>query len=147
MPSVESAIKINVPVEKVFDTMVDHKSIPKFAPVHRVTNIKGKPGEKGNSADYEYHLLGIKLKQTMTVLDVYKPNNIIYEMSGTFAGKWVYTLEPHEGGTVVRVKVDYSIGAGIVGRIANRLFIKQMNQQNLESGQLGLKKFCESLMV
>jgi len=147
MPSVESAIKIHSPIEIVFDTMVDPESIPKFAPVHAVTNIKGKPGETGNSADYEYHVLWIKLKQTMTVSEVHKPDSIIYEMSGAIPGKWVYTLEPHEGGTVVRVKVDYSIGAGIIGRIANWLFINRTNHKNLEIGQLGLKKFCESLKV
>lgn len=147
MPSVESAIKIQAPIEIVFDTMVDPESIPKFAPVHAVTNTKGKPGEKGHSADYEYRLLGIKLKQNMTVLEVHKPNNIIYEMSGVFPGKWAYTLEPHEGGTVVRVKVDYSVGAGIIGKIADWLYIHQTNQENLETGQLGLKKFCESLTV
>lgn len=146
MPSVTTSIKIHTPTEKVFDIMVDPESIPKFAPIHAVSNVKGKPGEKGNSADYEYHLLGIKLKQTMTVLDVQKPHSIVYEMSGGIPGKWAYALEPHERGTVVRTRVDYSVPAGIIGRIANWLFINRMNQNNLEVGQAGLKKFCESLM-
>ena len=95
MSSVETSIKIHTLVEKVFDTMVDPESITKFAPIHAVSNIKGKPGEKGNSADYEYHLLGIKLKQTMTVLEVHKPHSIVYEMSGGIPGKWAYTLQSH----------------------------------------------------
>ena len=147
MPSVESAIKIRAPIGRVFDTIVDPESIPKFAPVHAVTNIKGKFGETGNSADYEYRVLGIKLRQNMTVLEAHKPDSIIYEMFGVFTGKWVYTLEPHEGGTVVRVKVDYSIGGGFTGRIADWLFINRINEKNLEISQLGLKKFCESLTV
>ena len=147
MPKAETAIKIHVPVEMVFDAIVDPESIPRFAPIHAVSNVKGKPGEQGSSADYEYRMLGIKLKQTMTVLDVQTPHSIIYEMSGGIPGKWAYTLEPHEGGTVVRTRVDYSVRAGIIGRIANRLFIERMNQKNLESGQLGLKNFCESLIV
>ena len=146
MPKVETAIKIHAPIEKVFDIMIDPESIPKFAPIYAVSDMKGKPGEKGNSADYEYHILGIKLKQTMTVLDVQKPYSITYEMSGGIPGKWAYTLEPHEGGTVIWTRVDYSVPAGIIGRIANWLFINRMNQKNLEIGQVGLKNFCESLM-
>ena len=146
MPLVETSIKIQTPVEKVFDTMIDPESIPKFAPIHAVSNIRGIPGEIGNSADYEYHLLGIRLKQTMTVLVVHRPHSIVYEMSGGIPGKWMYVLEPHEGGTVVWTRVDYSVPAGIIGRIANWLFINRMNRKNLEIGQAGLKRFCESLM-
>jgi len=51
--------------------------------------MKGKPGEKGNSADYEYHLLGMKLKQTTTVLDVHKPHGIVYEMFGGIPGRHI----------------------------------------------------------
>jgi uncharacterized protein YndB with AHSA1/START domain len=143
MPLLESAIKIDAPIERVFNAVIDPTSIAKFAPVHAVSNIKGNIGEKGNSADYEYHVMGIKLKQTMTVLEVDEPFTVIYEMSGAFPGKWMYTLESHEGGTVVRVKVDYSTGTGMISKIANLLFVNETNEKNLEIGQLGLKRFCE----
>ena len=144
MTTVETAIKIHAPIEKIFDTMVNPEDIPKFAPIHVISNIKGEPGEKGSSADYEYHLLGLRLKQTVTVLEVRKPNEIVYEMAGGFPGKWTYTLEQQEDGTEVRTRVHYSVRGGIIGKIANWLIVNRMNQRNLELGQVGLKDFCES---
>jgi len=144
MPTVEASIVIACPIEKVFVTMVNPKDIPRFAPVQAVSNVKGDPQEKGSSADYEYRFGGMKLTQTMTVLEVQAPTEIAYEMSGGFPGRWTYNLEQGTGGTIVKTTVQYSVPGGIIGRIADWLVFRRMNQGNLDRGQLGLKRFCES---
>jgi len=37
-----------------------------------------------NFSDYEYHFMASRFKQSMTVLVVRKPNEIVYEMAGAF---------------------------------------------------------------
>ncbi len=38
-------------------------------------------------SDYEYHFLASRFKQSITVLAVRKPNEIVYEMAGAFLVK------------------------------------------------------------
>lgn len=143
MPRLETHITIRAPIEKVFGSIIDPEVISKRPPIHAVSNVKGNPGEKGGSADYTYRVLGLKFKQTMAVLEVDKPHRIVWEMSGSFVGKWVQTLESQQEGARVDTKVDYAVRGGIIGRMADRLFLQRINQRNLEIGSAGLKEVCE----
>ena len=144
MPIVETSILIDAPVDKIFDTMVDPEGIPKWAPIESVSNIRGSPGEIGSSADYTLRAFGIKLKQTMTVMQVDKPYNIVYEMSGGFPGKWTYTLKAEDNGVRVSAEVNYTVRGGVIGNIANKILLQRIHQEKTELFVTGLKTFCEA---
>lgn len=40
--------------------------------------------------------------------------------------------------------IDYSVPAGILGKIDNQLLLEHMNQRNLDTMVHGLKIFCET---
>lgn len=143
MPRLETYITIRAPIEKIFDAIIDPEVISKWPPIHAISNVKGNPGEKESSADYTYRVPGLKFKQTMAVLEVDKPRRIVWKMSGSFVGKWVQTLESQQEGTRVDTKVDYIVRGGVIGRMADRLFLQRINQRNLEIGSAGLKEVCE----
>ena len=152
MSIVETSVLINAPADKVFDTMVNPKGIPKWAPIASVSNIKGNAGEIGSSADYtlaDYKLLffRVNVTQTMTVLEVDKPSKIIYEMAGGFPGKWTYTLKAEDDGVRVNTEVYYTVRYGFIGRMANKLIIQRVHQKKTEEFATGLKAFCESKYV
>ena len=144
MPKVKTSILINASADKIFDTMVDPEGIPKWAPIDSVSNIKGDPGEIGSSADYTIVVFGIKLKQTMTVLQVDKPENIVYEMAGAFPGKWAYTLKTEDNGVRLSTVVHYTVRGGVIGNIANKILLQRMHQKKTELFAIGLKAFCEA---
>ena len=143
MPRLETYITIRAPIKKVFNALIDPEVISKWLTIHAVSGVKGNPGEKGSSADYSYRVLRLKFKQTMAVLEVNKPRRIVWEMSGSFVGKWVQTLESQQEGTRVDTKVDYIVRGGVIGRMADRLFLQRINQRNLEIGSARLKEVCE----
>ena len=144
MPIVKTSILINAPIDKIFDAMVDPEGIPKWAPIDSASNIQGNPGEIGSSAEYTMGAFRTKFRQIMTVLQVDKPKNIVYEMAGAFPGKWTYTLKKEDSGTRLSAEVQYTVRGGVIGNIVNRLFLQRIHQQKTEIFAKGLKAFCEA---
>ncbi len=143
MPRGEASVTINAPIEKIFDVIADYGQMAHYAPISEVTNIKGNPGEKGSSADYTYHVLGIKFTMHTTVLEAERPRKVTTEETGGLSGKFEWTLLPAGQGAKVNVSIDYSVPGGILGKIANQLLLERMNQKNMESMAQGLKIYCE----
>jgi uncharacterized protein YndB with AHSA1/START domain len=144
MPKAESSVTINAPIEKVWEALVDPEKQVQYAPIAGVSNIKGKPGEKGSSADFEYHLLGLKLTEHDTVVEVEKPTKVVSQAEGSIPSTFTWVLRQEGPAVKVDVHVDYSVPGGILGKIANQLLIERMNQRNLESMTHGLKIFTET---
>jgi hypothetical protein len=42
------------------------------------------------------------------------------------------------------MKIDYGIPGGIIGKIAEKLFLERMNQKTIEKSVEGLEIFCEA---
>lgn len=143
MPRAESSVTINAPIEKVFDAIADQEKAAQYSTGAVLTDVKGNPDEQGSSAEFEYHVVGMKFHVKLTVLEVDKPRRLVQEMGGAFPGKWTWSLEQEGQAVKVDVSVDYSVPGGILGKIANQLLLERMNQKNIESTVHGLKIYCE----
>lgn len=138
MSKTEVSVTINAPIERVFDTVADPEIIAQISS-GALIGTKGKNGELGSYADWEY----LKLRSRTTVSEVNKPHKLVQEMTGAMPGKWTWSLE-QEGQTVkVDFCIEYSVPGGILGKIANKLFLGRMNQKNGEKTMHGLKTYCE----
>jgi ribosome-associated toxin RatA of RatAB toxin-antitoxin module len=138
MPKTEVSITINAPIEKVFDAVADPKIIEQISS-GALVGIKGKNGELGSYADWEY----LKLRSRTTVSEVSKPNKLVQEMTGAMPGRWIWSLK--QEGQIVKVDfcIEYKVPGGILGKIANKLFLGRINQKNGEKTMHGLKTYCE----
>jgi carbon monoxide dehydrogenase subunit G len=138
MPKTEGSVTINAPVEKVFDAVADPEIIAQISS-GALIGTKGKNGELGSYADWEY----LKLRSRTTVSEVNKPHKLVQEMTGAMSGKWIWSLE-QEGQTVkVDFCIEYTVPGGILGKIADKLFLARINQKNGEKTMQGLKAYCE----
>ena len=138
MPKTEVSVTINALIEKVFDAIADPEVIAQTSAA-KLVGTKGKHGELGSYADWEY----LKLRSRTTVSEVDKPHKLVHTMTGAMSGKWIWNLE-QEGQTVkVDFCIEYTVPGGILGKIANKLFLKRINQKNGEKTMRGLKAYCE----
>jgi ribosome-associated toxin RatA of RatAB toxin-antitoxin module len=144
MPTAKASVTINAPIERIFDVVADSEKATQYSPISEVTNIKGKPGEIGSSADYSYHVLGMKFTEHETVIEVQKHRKLVTRMAGGIPGTFEWALEPQDQATKVDIKMDYTVPGGILGKIADQLPLERINQKNLESMAQGLKIFCEA---
>jgi coenzyme Q-binding protein COQ10 len=138
MPKSEGSVTINVPVEKVFDAITNPEIISQMSS-GSVTGTKGKYGELGSYADWEY----LKLHSRTTVTEVNRPYKLVQEMSGAMPGKWIWNLKQDGQAVKVDFCIEYRVPGGILGKIADKLFLGRMNQKNLEKTLKNLKDYCE----
>ena len=144
MPKSEASVTINAPIEKVFDAIADQEKAVQYYPAAVLIAVNGKPDELGSSAELEYHVARIKIHAKITVSEVDKPRKLVQEMSGTMPGKWTWSLEQKGQAVKANMRIDYSVPGGILGKIANQLFLGRMNQRNLEKSLQRLKVYCET---
>ena len=144
MPKSEASVTINAPIEKVFDAIADQEKAVQYYPAAVLIAVNGKPDELGSSAELEYHVAGMKIHAKITVSEVDKPLKLVYEMSGAMPGKWIWSLEQEGQAVKVDFSIDAKIPGGILGKIANQLFLGRMNQKNAEKCVQGLKVYCET---
>lgn len=142
MPKSEGAVTINAPIEKVFNVAADPEIMAQLS-FGMVTDTKGKPGELGSYAIWVYPVAGMKIHAKTIVSEVDKPRRLVQEMSGTMGGKWIWNLEQEGQAAKVDFCIEYSVPGGILGKIANKLFLGRINQKNMGKTLNNLKAHCE----
>jgi carbon monoxide dehydrogenase subunit G len=142
MPKSKGSVTINMPLEQVFYTIINPE---KMAHVFfsTVADIKGKSGELGSYVIWVYPVAGMKIRAKTTVSEVEKPRKLVQEMSGTMSGKWIWNLEQDGQAAKVDFSIEYNVPGGILGKFADKLFLRRMNQKNLEKTLRNLKAYCE----
>lgn len=143
MPKTEGTVTINAPIEKVFDAIADPEKMNQYVLTADLTEAKGKPDELGSYALWTYPVAGMKIHGKVTVSEVDKPHRMVQEMSGTMLGKWIFNLEQAGQAVKVDICIEYSVPGGILGKIADKLFLGRINQNNMEKMCKNMKAYCE----
>jgi carbon monoxide dehydrogenase subunit G len=139
MSKSEGSVTINAPIEKVFDAITNSKILGKISPSGILVGTNGKNGELGSYADWEY----LKLRSRTTVSEVNRPYKLVHDMTGTMSGKWIWNLKPEGQAATVDFCIEYSVPSGIFGKIADKLFLRRINQKNMVKTLNNLKAYCE----
>ena len=128
MAKVERTVTINAPVEKVFAYVTDPTNELEFVPgIIDVRNVKGEG--VGQTANWTYKMLGIPLSGKSEVLE-YKPNErYVTKSSGGVVSTWTWTFKSEAGGTQVNVVVDYTIPIPVLGKVGERLVLRQTERE------------------
>ncbi len=140
MPTIRRSISIHAPVDRVFDYVADPTHLPEIWP-SLVTVKNVEPHAAGNSFDWEYKLLGIKIRgHSDPVEQVKNERQVTRSVKGipnTF--RWLYA--GHDGETEVALEVDYE--SPLPGRFAERL-VGRANEREAETLLANLKRKLET---
>jgi coenzyme Q-binding protein COQ10 len=144
MPKSKGSVTINSPIEKVFDAVAEPEKMAHYV-VSTLVGFTGTPGELGSYAEWLYPVAGMKIRGKTIVSEVDKPRRLAQEMSGTMKGKWIWVLEQDGQAVKVDFCLEYIVPGGILGKIADKLFLGKMNQKTMVKTMQGLKTYCEKL--
>ena len=142
MASWKDSILIHAPPEDVFAYVDDPRELPTWLPsMIEVRNVIGTG--LGQQYEYTYKMGGLQLRGTNVVIEHVPNERGLHQVIGMISALWDYSVEPHPEGTLLNIEVEYSIPIPVLGRLAERLAIKQ-NAASLELALINVKDVMEA---
>ena len=106
-----------------------------------VRNITGSG--VGQRFEWTYKMLGIQFKGETEVTEVIQNERCVEKTKAGIESTWVYTYEPHEGGTKLSMDIDYKVPVPVLGKLAEKLVLKT-NEREAELALENIKTIVEA---
>lgn len=148
MPVINYEIYVEAPIEVCFD-------LTRNVDVHTETTAKTKERaiagvtsglmEEGDSVTWEAVHLGVKQKLTAKITEMERPYRFTDVMVKGAFHSFTHTHEFSQkgDGTIMRDRFEYRSPLGILGRIADRLFLEKYMTRFIADRAVALKKIAE----
>jgi len=128
MAKVERSITINAPVEKVFSYITDPMNSLEYTP--GMTEVRDITGQGlGQKFGWTYKMIGIPFKGEFEVMECIPNERYVEKSTGGIVSTWTWTFKPEAGGTLVNVVVEYTIPVPVLGKVGERLVMKQTERE------------------
>lgn len=147
MGHVREKVYIEAPVDVCWDLGADASRIPEWQEgVLEVKDITGKLDQVGAGYSTVLRIMGRRLEGRFEVSKVDKPR--LVELSGTAPGggraKSTVWLEPAGGGTDLTVEIDYELPGGLIGDVADKVFMERAVERQIRHSNENFKALCEA---
>ena len=144
MPTVQKAITVQAPAQRIFELLADPNRLPDFAPgVTEVKDIQQTSSHVGDSVKVTYSVLSLKFPMKFTTKAYNEPYSMAMEMDGNMQGTWNWKLDQRDGATNLSVSIDYKMKMGLLGKAMNAILVERMNEKNTEQMLENLKNLSE----
>ena len=138
MATVERSFSVKAPPERVFTFLENHANDIQWLP-----GIVDSRDFTGEGTDYQwkctYKLAGISFDITGKVLEHTPPRRHVVETRGGVVSTWAWTLEPEGNGTHISLRMEYTIPVIALGKLAEKLLLKQ-NEKAADEGLANLQR-------
>lgn len=147
MASVRREIEIAAPPERVWEVLIDPERLPQYnVTIVEVHDPTGPLDQVGSAYDAVAKVYGRRIEGRWEVTDVTPLRRIVQRGAGAAGAKATVngTIEPSGDGTRAAVEVDYELPAGLLGEVANKLFIERSVERDVRHTLENLKELVET---
>ncbi len=142
MATLERSFHVNAPPERVFAFLADHANDPQWLP--GMVDARNFTGEgTGYEWEWTYKLGGVSFNGSGHVVEHDPPRRHVVETRGGATSTWAWTLEPEGEGTRISLQMEYTVPVAVVGKIAEKLLLKQ-NEKAADEGMTNLQRLLSS---
>ena len=150
MPTIIYEILIDAPIDLCFDLSRDLAIHTQTTGKTKEKAVGGKVKgllEKGDSVTWEATHFGVRQRLTAKIIEMDKPHTFRDVMvSGAFHSfTHTHQFSRQENGTLVRDEFVYRSPLGILGRLADLLFLEKYMTNFIKHRSLELKRIAESI--
>jgi|Deesub1362A_J573_1020465.scaffolds.fasta_scaffold00013_49 anaerobic magnesium-protoporphyrin IX monomethyl ester cyclase len=145
MSEVSRSVKINAPLGKVFEYVVNPLNWPSYVmSLVSVKNLSNKVPVSGTTFEWTYRMLGLNLKGKGRVLEYEKDKKFAVKMHGAFPIIETFLFEGDSKATRLTIKINYEVPGKVLGVLADKLLIEKINAKEAETVLKKIKMICES---
>jgi anaerobic magnesium-protoporphyrin IX monomethyl ester cyclase len=142
---ISRSLKINAPVEKVFNYITDPKNWTVYVTsLVDVRNISDKKIKKGTAYKWTYRMLGVNLSGSGNIVEFRRNKEFAMAMEGSFPIREIFKFEEDNGSTKLIFSIQYNVPGKVLGVIANRLVIEKLNVKEAVAVLNKVKAICEA---
>lgn len=143
MAYVEREVVIGAPLDTVYNYAGAAENLSQWYVGIVGVQPDGVWPQVGGKIGIRYQVAGVNLDVTATVLTYNPPVEFVFQLGGAVNGTshWVY--DDQGGSTHLKAGFDYDLPGGVLGQIADKLVVEQMNISNGEQSLANLKAICE----
>lgn len=121
--------------------MLNTPAAPEWAPsLEKVWDVQGHGA--GCTCKWQYKMSGASFEGSAEITEA-SPERIVLSTSGGIPSTWVYELTPADGGTHLKLSIDYTVPGSVLGAIADKLLVERQNQKEIKQTLANLKARLE----
>ncbi len=148
MSTVEVTIKINAPVQRVWDTVMDPERLKDWVTIHRsVKSVSQQPFQPGSTMDQVLCLRGVNFTVHWTLDELTAPSSACWEGKGPAHSRALirYQLTPDgDNATTFSYTNEFHPPGGPLGNVASRVFVGDLSEREAHNSLSRLKQLLES---
>lgn len=142
MASWRDSILIHAPPDEVFAYVDEPSELPTWLPsMVEIRNVIGSG--LGQQYEYTYKMGGLLLRGQNVVIEHVPNERGLHQVIGMISALWEYSVEAHEEGTVLNIEVEYTVPIPVLGKLAERIAVKQ-NAASFELALINVKDVMEA---
>jgi uncharacterized protein YndB with AHSA1/START domain len=148
MSTVQVAIEIAAPIERVWETVMDPHQLQSWVTIHRsIAGVSGPPAVKGAKMDQVLVMRGVPFKVHWLLADVDPPRMARWEGRGPAHSSALirYELDPlGDGLTRFSYTNEFHAPGGVLGNVASRVVVGHASEREANQSLAQLKRLLES---
>src|SRR5581483_1253272 len=146
MSTVHVKIRIDAPLQRVWNTVMDPSRLGEWVTIHRrLKEAASDPQTKGATMEQVLHMRGVSFNVRWTLEEVNPPNLAVWEGRGPAHSKALirYELSGDDSHTDFDYTNEFSPPGGALGRVASRVIVGAASEREASSSLERLKALVE----
>lgn len=147
MSTVHKKIRIDAPIDRVWDTIMDPNRFGDWVTIHRgVTNVSSNPRAKGATMDQSMHMRGLKFRVHWTLTDIDAPHFAEWRGRGPAhsEARIQYKLAADgDGATEFEYTNEFHVPGGRLGGVATQMIVGSASEREAQNSLQRLKELLE----
>jgi uncharacterized protein YndB with AHSA1/START domain len=147
MSTVSVSTRINAPIGKVWETVMDPARLKDWVTIHRaVTNVSSRPLQAGSTMEQLLSLRGVNFHVHWTLVDLAAPERAEWDGRGPAHSRAVIRYElTDEGNGATRFDYtnEFRAPGGMLGNVASRVIVGGVSEREAHHSLARLKTLLE----
>jgi uncharacterized protein YndB with AHSA1/START domain len=148
MSTVEATTRIDAPIDRVWDTIMNPSRLKDWVTIHRdVRDVSSQPLAQGSTMDQVLCLRGVNFHVHWQLVDVTPPHRAQWEGRGPAHSHATIRYELRDegnGATTFKYTNEFKAPGGMLGNVASRVIVGGVSQREANSSLARLKALLES---